>query len=140
MSIRKLNPYLNFNGGAARAIALYEKALGATTETLMRWGDMPGGNVPAEHRDRVMHAQLRIGDGVVMVADSLPDRPVQTGENTHVCLDFDDVADLKRRFEALAAGGQVVMAPEETFWGAMFGMLTDAHGVRWMFNCELAKR
>jgi len=24
------------------------------------------------------------------------------------------------------------------FWGATFGMLTDAYGVRWMFNCNKA--
>lgn len=40
MSIRKLNPYLNFDGTAAKAIALYEKALGAKTETVQKFGDV----------------------------------------------------------------------------------------------------
>ena len=42
MSIKQLNPYLIFNGTAAKAIQLYESALGGKTEGLMRFGDVPG--------------------------------------------------------------------------------------------------
>ncbi|MFN2447196.1 MAG: VOC family protein [Vicinamibacterales bacterium] len=52
------------------------------------------------------------------------------------CLDFDNVADMTQRFEALGAGGKVTMPLQDTFWGAKFGTLTDAFGVQWMFNCE----
>ena len=62
MAIRKLNPYLNFDGTAAKAIALYEKALGAKVETAQKFGDVPGMQVPAENKDRVMHAVLNIGE------------------------------------------------------------------------------
>ncbi len=139
MSIQKLNPYLVFNGDGEKAIRLYERALGATTEGLMRFGDTPGSTVPAEHRNRITHALLHIGAGVVMVSDSMPGQPVPAGSNVQVCLDFDDVDELRRRFDALAAGGKVVMAPQDTFWGATFGMLTDAFGVGWMLNCQKKK-
>ena len=46
MAIKQLNPYLNFNGTAAQAIKLYEKALGAKTESQMGWADAPGGSRP----------------------------------------------------------------------------------------------
>ena len=72
MSIKQLNPYLNFNGTAAKAIQLYESALGGKTEGLMRFGDVPGMNVAPEHQNRVMHALLRIGEGVIMISDSQP--------------------------------------------------------------------
>lgn len=139
MAIKDLNPYLTFNGTAEQAIKLYESALGAKTESLMRWGDVPGMNVPAEQGGRVMHALLRLGESVLMAGDAMPDRPVAKEGNAHVCLHFDDIADMAKKFEALAAGGQVAMPLENTFWGARFGMLTDAFGVRWMFNCELKK-
>jgi len=58
------------------------------------------------------------------------------GTNNYVCLDFDDPADMTKKFEALSAGGSVVMPLNDTFWGAKFGMLLDAYGIRWMFNCE----
>src|SRR5262249_32940648 len=60
MAIKQLNPYLNFDGTAAKAIALYEKALGAKVDRVQKFGDMPG-NTPPETKDRVMHASLRIG-------------------------------------------------------------------------------
>jgi len=139
MAIKQLNPYLNFNGTAAKAIKLYETALGAKAENVMRWGEAPGATVTPETKDRVMHARLRIGDGILMISDSRPDQPVAVGDNLHVTLDFDDAADMARKFEALSAGGKITMPLQDTFWGAKFGMLTDAHGIGWMFNCETRK-
>ena len=139
MPIKQLNPYLNLNGTAEKAIRLYESALGAKTEALMRWGEMPGGNVDPKHKDLVMHAQLRIGEGQVMIADSQPSMPAPTETNTHICLHFDDISDMTQKFDALAKGGVVTMPLQDTFWAARFGLLTDAFGVRWMFNCEIEK-
>lgn len=138
MAITKLNPYLIFNGTAEKAIKLYENALGAMTENIMRFGDVdaPGMKVSPEHEGRVMHAVLRIGEGVVMVSDSMPDRPVPTEGNVHVALHFTDAAEMAKKFDALAAGGKVTMPLQDTFWGATFGELTDAFRVQWMFNCE----
>jgi PhnB protein len=137
MAIRQLNPYLNFDGTAAKAIALYEKALGARAEDVRRFGDMPGGS--PEAKDRVMHAVLKLGAGVIMLSDTMPGMPFTPEGNQHVCLDFDDASDLAARFDALAAGGKITMPLQDTFWGAKFGMLTDAFGVRWMFNCDTKK-
>jgi PhnB protein len=139
MAIKKLNPYLNFNGTAAKAIKLYESALGAKVENVMPWTDMPGQPPSPDTKDRLMHAVLRIGDGVVMLSDSPPGMPVTIGSNAHVTLDFDDPADMARKFDALSAGGKVTMPLQDTFWGAKFGMLTDAYGASWMFNCEIRK-
>lgn len=136
MSIKQLNPYLNFNGTAAEAIQLYERALGARTEALQRFGEIPGMPVADEDKDRVMHARLRIGQGVVMISDTPRGEPAAPGGNVHVCLDLDDLADATTKFNTLAAGGKVTMPLHDTFWGATFGALIDAHGVSWMFNCN----
>jgi|SRR5688572_18088374 PhnB protein len=139
MAIQQLNPYLNFDGTAEKAIALYERALGAKTENLQRFGDMPGEPPAPAAAQRVLHALLRIGAGTVMISDSPPGMPVAPGSNVHVCLDFDDPAEMAQRFDALAAGGEVTMPLQDTFWGAKFGMLTDPYGIRWMFNCTLKR-
>ncbi len=137
MSIRQLNPYLVFNGTAEQAIRLYERALGAKTEGPMRFGDVPGGTIAPEHRHRVMHARLTLDAGVIMISDSHPNTPVATESNVHVCLHFDDLADMTAKFEALSKDGTVTMAVHDTFWGAKFGTITDAFGVRWMFNYQI---
>lgn len=136
MSIKRVNPYLLFNGNAEKAIWLYERALGARTENLSRFGDVQGSKVSPELKDRVMHALLRIGDGIVMVSDTLPTNAVGTEGNVHVCLDFSDAAEMQKKFEALVAGGKITMPLQDTFWGATFGMLADAFGIHWMFNCN----
>jgi PhnB protein len=139
MPIKKLNPYLNFNGTAAKAIKLYESALDAKVENVMPWTDLPGQPPSPDTKDRLMHAVLRIGEGMVMLSDSPPGMPVTIGSNAHITLDFDDPADMARKFDALSAGGKVTMPLQDTFWGARFGMLTDAYGASWMFNCEIRK-
>ena len=139
MAIRKLNPYLNFNGTAEKAIRLYEHALGARTDKFMRFGDVAEMQIAPEHKERVIHAVLYIGEGVVMVSDTMPNQLAPTESNTHVILDFDDTADMTKKFDALAVGGTVAMPLQDTFWGAKFGMLKDAYGISWMFNRDMRK-
>jgi PhnB protein len=43
---------------------------------------------------------------------------------------------MQKAFDALAKGGSITMPLMDQFWGAKFGMLTDAYGINWMFNCE----
>jgi PhnB protein len=139
MAIRKLNPYLNFDGTAEKAVELYKSALGAKVETIQRFGDIPGDASAPEHKNRVMHALLQVGEGTLMISDSMPGHPVTLGSNIHVTLDFTDPADLNKKFQALSAGGKITMPLQDTFWGARFGMLVDAYGINWMFNCDLKK-
>ena len=73
MAIRQINPYLNFDGDAAKAAKLYESALGAKIEHISRFGDMPGSDAKPETKDRVMHASLSFGKaGTIMMSDIQP--------------------------------------------------------------------
>jgi PhnB protein len=130
MSVTSLNPYLGFQGNAAKAIAFYEKALGAKVEGVMKWGEGPM-QTPPEMKDRVMHAELAIGGGKIMLCDE--PQPSSGESNINVCLHLNDNADMARKFDALAVGGQVIMPIADAFWGATFGMLKDAFGIKWMF-------
>jgi len=136
MAIKQLNPYLNFGGNAAQAIAFYEKALGAKTETSQTFGDVPGMPAAAENKDRIMHALLKLGAGTIMISDGPPGLPSPTDSNVHVTLDFEDAGEMQQRFDALSAGGTVTMPLQDTFWGARFGMLKDKFNISWMFNCQ----
>lgn len=133
MAITALNPYLGFNGTAAKAVELYQTALGAKAEHVMRWADGPPDmKVPPEMKDRIMHAELVVDGQRFMLADS-PSHAQAPGNNVSVCLQLNDNADMKRKFDALAVGGKVGMPIHDAFWGATFGMLTDAYGISWMF-------
>ena len=68
-----------------------------------------------------------------------PGMPVAREGNQHILLEWDDPAEMTKAFEALAKGGAIVMPLADMFWGAKYGQLTDAFGVRWMFNHTFPK-
>jgi PhnB protein len=135
----KLNPYLSFNGTAEKAIKHYERALGAKTESMMRFGEAPGSDTPPESKNLIMHAMLQLGEGVLMISDCPPGEPVVIGNQVSVTLHFDDKAEMPAKFSALAEGGQILLPLQDMFWGAHFGMLTDPYGINWLFNCDAKK-
>ncbi|HEX4340699.1 MAG TPA: VOC family protein [Polyangiaceae bacterium] len=141
MTIKSLNPSLAFNGTCARAIALYERALGAKIETLVHFGDAEkmGQSFDVASKDLVLHATLQLGGGKLMVMDAPPSRPVPSDTNVHVYVDFAAARELETSFAILAQGGTVTMPVADTFWGSRFGMLQDEFGIRWMLSHELQK-
>ncbi len=134
----KLNPYIHFAGNAEEALNFYKDALGGEIVQLGRYGESP---MPSDedYKNKVMHARLIFDDNLVMVSDVFKGQTVTTGGNIQLSVDVDDVNQLEIVFNKMSMGGKVTMAPQDTFWGARFGMLIDKFGVSWMFNCELKK-
>jgi uncharacterized glyoxalase superfamily protein PhnB len=108
-----VTPYLNVNG-AADAIDFYKKAFGATER--MR---MPGPD------GKVMHAELTIGDSVVMISEAMMQPATQGGIHLYV-KDCDALFD-----QALAAGATATMPLSDMFWGDRWGRLSDPFGQTW---------
>jgi PhnB protein len=134
-STMQINPYLFFEGRCEEAIAFYRQALDAEVLMLMHYGDgpqgsgCPDGTMPPA--DKVMHASLQVGQTQLMVSDGFSrGQPQFVG--TSLSLTLPDDAEAKRRFEALADGGQVKQPLGPTFFTSSFGMLEDRFGVPWM--------
>lgn len=139
-TIKSVIPHLHFNGEAARAIELYEKALGAKVLARMTWSELPGGQkVPAADAGKIMHARLQVGEATLLLADATSSGPPGPPGNGSIMLELEDPQEMASRFDALSAGGTVTMAIHDAFWGARFGMLVDAVGVAWMFHCPNPK-
>ena len=133
-----LSPYLLFNGQCESALKFYEKCgVGKIDGLLTHAGTPAEAHVPAEWRDKVLHARLLVGDGVLMASDAPPDR-YQKPQGFSVSLHLKDQVEAERIFRALSKGGTVYMPFEETFWAARFGMFADQFGIPWMINCERA--
>jgi len=132
------NTYLTFDGNCAEAFKVYEKVLGGKIIAMMTHKDTPAeAHVPAEWRDKILHARLVFGDNVLMASDAPPGR-FEKMQGFSVTLVTKDSAEAERLFNALADGGAVTMPLGETFWAVKFGMLTDRFGTPWMINCEKA--
>jgi PhnB protein len=131
----QIQPYLFFNGTCEEAIAFYRMALGAEVTMLMRFKDSPEpldpARVPPGMENKVMHANLRIGDSAVLMSDGgcMGGADVR---GVHLSLTVRDAAEADRSFAALADGGAVEMPLAKTFFSPRFGMLRDRFGVGWM--------
>jgi PhnB protein len=130
------NTYLFFKGNCEEAFKFYEKTLGGKIEAMMSHAGTPAeGQVPAEWKNKIIHARLKLGDQLLMASDAPPDRS-KTPQGFYVNLGFQDPAEAERIYNAMSKGGTVHMELQETFWAKKFGMFTDRFGTPWMINCE----
>ena len=135
MTIPKLDPYLFFDGNCAEAMRFYQQTLGGKVEAMMSYADspMPDQCAPGS-KDRIMHACIDLDGQLLMASDCPAGQPYQGMNNVSLALTYPTVAEAKRTFDALAAGGKVVMPMAETFWADIFGMATDRFGASWMIS------
>ena len=133
--MRQMDPYLTFDGTCAEAMRFYERTLGGRLETVMTFAESPmKDQIPPGSAGRILHARLRIDDRVIMASDAMPGQPYEGIRNVHLALMYDDVAEGRRVFDALAEGGRVTMPLAKTFFAEGFGMLVDRYGMPWMVN------
>jgi PhnB protein len=134
----ELTPYLNFNGQCAEAFKFYERTLGGKIEMMQTHGESPmKDQVPAEWRDKVVHARLVVGNQVLMGSDAPPPH-YAAPQGMSISISVKSPAEGERIFKALSDNGKVTMPFQKTFWSPGFGMAVDRFGIPWMVNCEPA--
>ncbi len=117
-----VTPYLTLRN-AARAIEFYKRAFGAKELNRM---DGPQG--------KIGHAELKIGDSIIMLADEMPGTGNKAPESLNGTCgglflyveNVDSVYD-----QAIQAGAKADQRPADQFWGDRYGKLTDPFGYSW---------
>jgi PhnB protein len=117
-----LTPYMTVRDGA-RAIEFYKQAFGAVEKGVMKGPD-----------GKIVHAELRIGDSLIMLGDEMPQfgslSPQSiggSGMGLHIYVEGADTA-----FDrAVKAGASVEMPVTDMFWGDRYGKLVDPFGHKW---------
>jgi PhnB protein len=129
----QLQPYIFFYGRCEEALEFYKKTLGGTYE-LMRVSDTPmADQMPAEQRNKVMHASFSTDGIAFLAADGRETKVIDPDAgNISLSLAATDAAEGDRVFGALSDGGKVTMPLEGAFWGGRFGMFVDRFGIEWM--------
>jgi PhnB protein len=114
---------------AAKALDFYSRAFGA--QELSR---MPGPN------GEIIHAQMRIGDSPIMLADEFPAMgargPLALGGSSVTLHIYTDNADALFA-RATAAGATVKMPLADQFWGDRYGQVTDPFGHVWSIGTHV---
>ena len=135
----RLTPYLVMDGNTMEAIQFYEKALNAKLLFKQTFGEMPENPefpLPAETKDRISHAMVKVGDADLMFSDTFPGQPLQSGNQVTICITSNDKEKSKQIYEALQQGGQVGMPLQETFFSPAYGIVTDKFGVTFQIFTE----
>jgi PhnB protein len=136
MQITQVNPHLHFSGQCETAFKFYEQCFGGKIEYMSTHAGTPvETHVAPEWRNKILHAALRVGGGILMGCDVPPDH-YQKPKGFSVSLQMKDRAEAERVFNALAEEGSVQMQFQQTFWSQGFGMLVDRFGIPWMVNSE----
>src|SRR5262245_45618773 len=120
--------------GAEKAIEFYKKAFGA--EEIFRHPHTDG---------RIMHAQLKIGEATLYLADDFPEfcggksgAPLPDGPASCVLhQNFTNCDAAMKRFAD--AGGKIIMPASDQFWGDRYGQAKDPFGHTWSFAHPLKK-
>jgi PhnB protein len=116
-----VTPYL-IVAAAADAIEYYKKAFGATELFRM------------DHEGKVGHAELKIGDSPIMLADEYPQMGYRSpkalgGTPLSIMIYVEDVDTVYKR--AIDSGGTEVKPLQDQFYGDRSGTLTDPFGHVW---------
>lgn len=130
LSYPTVSPFL-FVAGADAAIDFYRAVFDATERIRVREPD-----------GRIGHAELQIGDSVVMFADEFPEHGVPGprsvgGTPVAISVHVADVDEVFRR--ALAAGSRCLRALADEAYGDRVGMFEDPFGHRWMVATHLER-
>lgn len=118
----QVTPYLYIDGAAA-AIEFYSKVFGAKERMRM---PAPDG--------KIGHAELQIGDSVIMLADEYPEMDVRGpkavgGTPVTISVYVEDVDSVFDR--AVKEGAKALRAVEDQFYGDRSGQFEDPFGHRW---------
>ncbi len=134
----RVSIYLNFDGRAEEAFAFYADLFGTElVGPLSRFSDMPDGvegpTITEEERNYVMHAELPILNGFVLMATDIISAmgSLRTGNNVSINLEVDTVEEADRLYAALSQGDDRGSGMTQQFFG-YWGSCEDRFGVRWI--------
>ena len=136
----RTSTYLNFPRNTEEVFNFYKTVFGTefSGDGIARMGDFPNPQLAEEDKNLIMHIELPITGGHVLMGTDAPESmgfTVTLGNNIHIMLEPDAREETRQLFDALALDGLVTQELQEMFWGAYYGTCTDKFGIQWMFNC-----
>jgi PhnB protein len=132
----RINAYLTFNGNCREAMTFYRECLGGElfVQTI---GESPmADKIPPQIRDNVLHSTLAKGSLLIMASDMVSEQGLKKGNTVSLMLQCSSEEEIKHCYARLSRGGQATHPLENTFWGALFGDLTDKFGNHWLLNYD----
>lgn len=137
--MKRINSYLTFNGNCRDAMSFYRDCLGGEL-VLQTIGESPlAADMPEQMKNCILHSSLMNEALVLLGSDMAPSSGLIRGNAVSLSLDCGSEKELRDCYEKLSSGGKANFPLEETFWGALFGGLTDRFGNDWLLNYQKQK-
>lgn len=130
----QINVYLTFNGNCREAMTFYQACLGGQLK-FQTIGESPlSDKMPKKMKNSILHATLSKGNMLLMASDIVNENGLLKGNSISLTLHCKTEKEIKRCYAKLSENGIANHQLETTFWGALFGNLTDKFGNHWILN------
>lgn len=128
-----LSFHVDFNGQCEEAFNFYAAHLGGRIGTMLKVTDSPIPASTTRPGHHIVHANICI-DGVELAGADVEADTYQRPTGFYVLLGVDSDEKVDSYFGALQTNGQVIMAPQRTFWSSRYAIVIDRFGVPWKIN------
>lgn len=130
----KVETHLSFEGRCEEALIYYQQLLNIEVSMLMRFADSPDPALcPPNSDNKIMHANFKLGDTAFMASDGNCSGKTAFGG---FALSFNAESEQEghRIFQLFAEEGIVGKPLTNSFWGGLYGEVTDKFGLTWMIS------
>jgi len=132
----QINSYLSFNGNCREAMNFYKECLGGEL-VLQTIGESPlCDKMPPQMKENILHSTLTMDALVLMGTDMLGEKGLVKGTAVSLMLNCSSEEEIKKYYANLSKDGQATHPLEISFWGALFGDLTDKYGNHWLLHFD----
>ncbi|MDP4262686.1 MAG: VOC family protein [Bacteroidota bacterium] len=132
----QINSYLTFSGNCREAMTFYKKCLGGEL-ILQTIGESPlSDKMPPQMKECIVHSTLTKDTLVLMGSDMVSEDGLTKGNSVSLMLNCSSEEEIRTFYEKLSAGGKATYPVQNSFWGALFGDLTDKYGNHWLLHYD----
>jgi PhnB protein len=131
-----INAYFNFNGNCREAMMFYQDCFGGELSLQTVEGSPMEKHLPPSAKDQILHASLTTDTLVLMASEMVGPQGYKPGNSVALCINCSDENDARNYFSKLSENGKITCALADSFWGGLYGAVTDQFGVNWLVNAE----
>lgn len=136
----QINSYLTFRGDCREAMIFYKECLGGEL-MLQTVGESPmAEQMPRKMKDCILHSELKNGVLLLLGSDLVSEQGLIRGYAVSLCINCSNEEYIRSCYKKLSSGGQATHPLKYTFWGSLFGGLTDKFGNHWLLNYNKNKK
>jgi PhnB protein len=134
--VTNIHSYLTFNGNCREAMMFYKKCLGGKL-SMQSIGESPlSEKMPEKMKRNILHATLQKNGFILMASDMVSEKGLRRGNSVSMVLNCSSRKEASETYKKLSEDGVQSHPLEKTFWGAVFGDLTDKYGNHWLIHYQ----